>query len=1129
MNNIHKITIDMCDPRIPAKIYAMQGDANSRKIQMVLTSRGSAWTPPEGVATCAGYLKPDGTKGIYDALPDGTSAVSLQNNTVTVDIAPQVLTAPGDVLLAVSLVLDGAVISTFPVIIHVEPLPGFGGSSEDYEQLCSLLPTVTETDNGKVMQVVDGLWRATIFPAVIYDAAQELTDEQKAQARGNIGALSADEAVMLAAGTAIAKGTDLDTMLDYGNYKCTSAATVATLLNCPTTGAFKMRVGSPAPGVTGYISQEISMLLRGTKIYRYTYDGGTNWKPWIKTFDYSDLNEARQTLNYIGTDPITSPDEDTPAAWAALGTGMAYIGSADRLIDQPGTYGAVANYVAGSLVHQIWHSQNSNARMYKRAGNANGWYKTWNDVFDETTLIPAHNGGVGMDTSSDMGEAEHLACVQRFVDRMNENAAVLGMGNTKFVTPSGLCTQPINSSKTSSDTAYNSYTTAHDLLRLLVAARHTPTVYAAMGEPRCDYFMDGGSYYAYHIVTHITVWLDWAEEHGYTMLAAKGGSLSGAFGEIGANGILNMAILVQDTNSDIYAVAVVGLEKSEGDVMRTIIHDLISMVGGAAETSAISEANSRAYPVGMAAAKLTASGTFDDDITALASGVYYNRDAVRVAASTSKIMAAITALPYMGNHNCSVAYDDMVGGSGVTLAQGDTISTTDALNLMLAVSDNALATLLARVCGARMEASGQSGAVSYDAEQALSAEEQARARANIGAAAETDIPEMPAAVLYGEEQSLTDDQKTQARKNIGALGAGFVSESGIGKSTTGTEYEVDGETVVAEDGAEIFNDYTDNKATGKCSHVEGISNIVTGYSAHAEGRKNSVSGSHAHAEGLGNAASGNSAHAEGVQGEASGPYSHTEGAQCHATGAYSHAEGVQMTAAGEYQHVQGKYGIEDADSVYAHIVGNGTNITHANAHTLDWSGNAVFAGTVSGSGADYAEHFEWLDGNPEGIDRIGMIVTLEGDKIRPAMAGEEILGVVSGTAMVIGDNAEWEWHDKYLTDSYGRVITEMVEEFIEIENPETGEIERQSAGYFPHRKLNPEWDATQAYTRRADRPEWDIVGLMGKLHVNDDGTCTVGGYAACGDNGVATASAEKTNMRVMRRIADNIILAFKGF
>lgn len=183
-----------------------------------------------------------------------------------------------------------------------------------------------------------------------------------------------------------------------------------------------------------------------------------------------------------------------------------------------------------------------------------------------------------------------------------------------------------------------------------------------------------------------------------------------------------------------------------------------------------------------------------------------------------------------------------------------------------------------------------------------------------------------------------------------------------------------------------------------------------------------------------------------------------------------------------------------------------------------------YEGVVTGIGADYAEYFEWADGNPDDQDRVGMIVALDGDKIRPATTSDDILGVVSATAMVLGDNAEWEWRQKYLYDDYGRVITEMVEEFRDEVDRETGETKKISTGFYPHRKLNPNYDPEQAYVRRSDRPEWEIIGLIGKLHVTDDGTCTVGGYAAVGENGIATASANKTNMLVMKRIADNVIL-----
>lgn len=92
-------------------------------------------------------------------------------------------------------------------------------------------------------------------------------------------------------------------------------------------------------------------------------------------------------------------------------------------------------------------------------------------------------------------------------------------------------------------------------------------------------------------------------------------------------------------------------------------------------------------------------------------------------------------------------------------------------------------------------------------------------------------------------------------------------------------------------------------------------------------------------------ASGAWSHAEGLYTVASGSSSHAEGCDTTASGNNSHAEGIHTTANGYAQHVQGKYNIEDTQN--AHIVGNGDNNTsRSNAHTLDWDGNAWFAGDV---------------------------------------------------------------------------------------------------------------------------------------------------------------------------------------
>ena len=129
--------------------------------------------------------------------------------------------------------------------------------------------------------------------------------------------------------------------------------------------------------------------------------------------------------------------------------------------------------------------------------------------------------------------------------------------------------------------------------------------------------------------------------------------------------------------------------------------------------------------------------------------------------------------------------------------------------------------------------------------------------------------------------------------------------------------------------------------------------ISSGLYSHAEGDSTTASGKYSHAEGYSTTASGESSHAEGSGAEAIGDYSHAENYGT-AKGKYSHAEGYWTEASSENQHVQGKYNIEDTANKYAHIVGNGTTDNkRSNAHTLDWKGNAWYAGEVQGTNLPY--------------------------------------------------------------------------------------------------------------------------------------------------------------------------------
>lgn len=179
-------------------------------------------------------------------------------------------------------------------------------------------------------------------------------------------------------------------------------------------------------------------------------------------------------------------------------------------------------------------------------------------------------------------------------------------------------------------------------------------------------------------------------------------------------------------------------------------------------------------------------------------------------------------------------------------------------------------------------------------------------------------------------------------------------------------------------------------------------------------------------------------------------------------------------------------------------IGNGHEedgtLTQNSAMQVDFSGNVYAGGAYKTNGADYAEYFEWLDGNTKNQDRVGLFVTLDGDKIKLANKGDYILGVISANPSIVGNSAELDWHDKYKTDVYGRLIYDESHNLI----------------------LNENYNDTLEYIPRGARKEYSKVGLLGQLVVQDDGTCKINGYCTASANGVATKS--DSGYRVIKRI-----------
>lgn len=177
-----------------------------------------------------------------------------------------------------------------------------------------------------------------------------------------------------------------------------------------------------------------------------------------------------------------------------------------------------------------------------------------------------------------------------------------------------------------------------------------------------------------------------------------------------------------------------------------------------------------------------------------------------------------------------------------------------------------------------------------------------------------------------------------------ALGMHSVAE-GYNTFSTGARAHAEGSKTEASFTA-AHAEGQETKATKQAAHAEGYASRATGPYSHTEGALTKAQDQGAHAEGYDTLASKAWSHAEGDRTQAIAESAHSEGRQTVAKALASHAEGRGTVATVEAQHVEGKYNIEDTEKKYAHIVGNGKENAPSNAHTLDWSGNAWYAGDI---------------------------------------------------------------------------------------------------------------------------------------------------------------------------------------
>lgn len=214
------------------------------------------------------------------------------------------------------------------------------------------------------------------------------------------------------------------------------------------------------------------------------------------------------------------------------------------------------------------------------------------------------------------------------------------------------------------------------------------------------------------------------------------------------------------------------------------------------------------------------------------------------------------------------------------------------------------------------------------------------------------------------------------------------------------------------------------------------------------------------------------------------------------------------------------------------MVGHGTSVNRRNLFSVDTMGRVRAQSYILESNADFGEYFESLSGEkiPYGTS---VVFEKQTHKIRPARRNETPFGVVSATAGIIGNSADEQWIGTFERDADGKEIYEEVSEEIEVPLEEEKEIV-VSEKEFDHKagravvrdvkktisvpvtkeyelyddkgnligtetvvqtrkettkrrlpKLSKEFDPSREYIPRAERKEWNVVGLTGVVKILD--------------------------------------------